>query len=229
MPLPRMLPTATATGPASVLIRGPGIERQVRARALAQQDRNVVGAAVGDDQVGLAVEVGDRDPDRVGSHVEAIPVVERRAELAVAQAGVNQHVVRPAVGDDQVGDAVAGQVGQRHGPGIEQSGGLVGQHGGLAGAVLDDHAIEPLVGVDEVGLAVAGQIGHRQRHVLVGLAIGAEGAVAVALQDEQIAVRVADQEVGDAVAIDIGDRQAVGLGPRVVAGEPGNRPGRCPA
>ena len=145
------------------------------------------------------------------------PPLSRRAELAVAQAGIDQHVVRPAVGDDQVGDAVAVQVGQLDGAGGEQAGGLVAQHGGLAGAVLDDHAIEPLVGVDEVGLAVAGQIGHGQRHRLVGLAIGAEGAVAVALQDEQIAVSVADQEIGYSVAIDVGDRQAGGLEPRIVA------------
>ena len=85
------------------------------------------------------------------------------------------------------------------------------------GAVLDDHAIEPLVGVDEVGLAVAGEVGHGQRHRLVGLAIGAEGAVAVALEDEHVAVSVADQEVGHAVAIDVGDRQAGGLGAGVVA------------
>ena len=105
--------------------------------------------------------------------------VERRAELAVAQAGIDQHVVAAAVGDDQVGDAVAIQVRQLDGPGREQTRGPVAQHGGLAGAVLDDHAIEPLVGIDEVGLAVAGEVGHRQRHGLVGLAIGPEGAVAL--------------------------------------------------
>ena len=94
----------------------------------------------------------------------------------------------------------------------------------------DDHAIETLVGVDEVGLAVAGQIGHRQRHVLVGLAIGAEGAVAVALQDEQIAVRVADQEVGHAVAIDVGDRQAGGVEARRRRSRARRSlPGRCRA
>ena len=83
-------------------------------------------------------------------------------------------------------------------------------------AVLDDHAIEPLVGVDEVGLAVAGEVGHGQRDGLVGLAIGPEGAVAVAQEDQHIAVGVADQEVGHAVAVDVGDRQAGGLGPGVV-------------
>ena len=115
-------------------------------------------------------------------------------------------------------------------PGLSRPVAWSPQHGGLAGAVLDDHAIEPLVGVDEVGLAVAGQIGHGQRHGLVGLAIGAEGAVAVALQDEQVAVGVADQEVGDAVAIDVGDGQAGGLEPRIVARRAsGNLPGRCPA
>ena len=40
-----------------------------------------------------------------------------RAELAVAGAQVDQHVVAAAVGDDQVGPAVAVQVGACHGPG----------------------------------------------------------------------------------------------------------------
>ena len=44
MTVPRRLPTATATGPASVLIRGPATSVKF-ARALAQQDRHVVGPA----------------------------------------------------------------------------------------------------------------------------------------------------------------------------------------
>ena len=63
--------------------------------------------------VAVAVEVGDGEAGRVGAGEEAVPAVDRRAELAVAQAGVDQDVVAAAVGDDQVGDAVAVQVGQR--------------------------------------------------------------------------------------------------------------------
>ena len=86
----------------------------------------------------------------------------------------------------------------------------------LVGAVLHDHAIEPLVSVDEIGLAVAGQIGHRKRHGLVGLVVGAERAVAVTLQDEQITIDVADQEIGYSVFIDVGYRQAGRLGACVI-------------
>ena len=68
-------------------------------------------------------------PDRVGADEEAVPAVEGRAELAVAQAGIDQHVVAAAVGDDQVGDAVAVEVGQLDGAGSEQARGLVAQHG----------------------------------------------------------------------------------------------------
>ena len=75
----------------------------------------------------------------------------------------------------------------------------------LVAAVLDDDAIEPLVGVDEVGLAVAGEVGHGQGDGLVGLAVGPEGAVAVAQQDQHVAEEVADQQVGDAVAVDVGE------------------------
>ena len=74
------------------------------------------------------MEVGHRDPHRIGAHEIAIAAVDRRPELAVAQPGIDQHVVAAAVGDDQVGDAVAVQVSQRHGAGVEQAGGLIGQN-----------------------------------------------------------------------------------------------------
>ena len=133
-------------------------------------------------------------PDEV-----AIPAVDRRPELAVAQAGVDQDVVAAAVGDDQVGDAVAVQVRQRHGAGLEQARRLIGQDGRIAGAVIDDHAIEPLVGVDDVLRAVAGEVGHGQLDGLVGLVVGLEGAVAVAQQHQDVAVGVADEQVELAV------------------------------
>ncbi len=176
-----------------------------------------------------AGEVGHRDPHRVGAHEVAVAVVDRRPELAVAQAGVDQDVVAAAVGDDQVGDAVAVEVGQRHGAGLEQAGGLIGQHGRVAGAVVDDHAIEPLVGVDDVLRAVAGEVGHGQLDGLVGLAIGLEGAVAVADQDQHVAVGVADQQVELAVARQVGDRQPVGFRTaRRRWSAAGIRPCRCP-
>ena len=44
----------------------------------------------------------------------SVPTAEAQAgtELAVPEPGIDQHVVAAAVGDDQVGDAVAVQVGQ---------------------------------------------------------------------------------------------------------------------
>ena len=48
--------------------------------------------------------------------------------------------------------------------------------------------------------------------VLVRLVIGLEGAVAVAHQDQDVAVGIADEEVELAVAGDVGDGQAVGFG-----------------
>ena len=103
----------------------PRNHRPARPAALTQEHRDVVGAGVGDQQVGLAVEVGDRQSGRVGADRETLGAVDRRAELAVAQAGVDQHVVAAAIGDDQVGDAVAVQVGQQDGARGEHAGGLV--------------------------------------------------------------------------------------------------------
>ena len=134
MPSPVTSWTTVDTGPAPALSRGPGTKVKPSPWRLVEQDGDVVGALVGDDQVGpaVAVEVGDGDADRVGAGEEAVAAVERRAELAVAQAGIDQHVVAAAVGDDQVGDAVAVEVGQRDGAGGEQAAGAVAQHGRLA-------------------------------------------------------------------------------------------------
>ena len=85
-------------------------------------------------------------------------------------------------------------------PGIEQAGGLIGQNGRIAGAIVDDHAIEALVGIDDVFGAVAGEVGHGQLDGLVGLVVGLEGAVAVAEQHQDIAVGIADEQVELAVA-----------------------------
>ena len=148
-----------------------------------------------------AGEIGDRDPDRVGADEVAVPAVDRRPELAVAQAGVDQDVVAAAVGDDQVGDAVAVQVGQRHGAGLEQAGGLIGQDGRIAGPVVDDHAVEALVGVDDV-LRSRCRVRSATASAMAWLASrsGCEGAVAVAQEHQHVAVGVADEQVELAVA-----------------------------
>ncbi|MBV8382916.1 MAG: VCBS repeat-containing protein, partial [Planctomycetaceae bacterium] len=167
---------------------------------------------LGDGQFGPAIN--DGNGYFVGTNPVGITVADLAGglpELAVAQAGVDQHVVAAAVGHDQVGDAVAVEVGQGHGARLQQSGGLIGQHGLGAGAVVDDHAIEPLVGIDVVLRAVAGEVGDGQLDGLVGLVVRLEGAIAVAHQDQDVAVGVADQEVELAIAQQIGDRQPIGF------------------
>ena len=73
-------------------------------------------------------------------------------------------------------------------PGSSRPVDLIGQHGRIAGAVVDDDAVETLVGVDDVLRAIAGQVGHGQLDGLVGLVVGLEGAVAVAQQHQHVAV-----------------------------------------
>ena len=70
------------------------------------------------------------------------------------------------------------------------------------------------------GLAVAVEIADGQADGLVGPLVRLERAVAVAQDDQQVALVVADQQVGDAVAVDVAHGQAG----RVVAGvDPGHR------
>src|SRR5262249_53285001 len=72
---------------------------------VAQQDRHVVGAGVGDDQVqeAVVVEVAEGDAGRVGAREVAHG---GGGEGAGADAHVDQDVVAAAVGDDQVEVAV---------------------------------------------------------------------------------------------------------------------------
>ena len=55
------------------------------------------------------------------------------------------------------------------------------------------------------------EVGDGQLDGLVGLVVRPESAVAVADQDQHVAVGVADQQVELAVARQVGDRQAVGF------------------
>ena len=65
--------TTVATGPEpSTENRTAGSKLIFPSLRLVEQDRDVVGALVGDQQVGLAVEVGDGDADRVGADEEAL-------------------------------------------------------------------------------------------------------------------------------------------------------------
>ncbi len=77
----------------------------------------------------------------------------------------------------------------------------------MLGSVIDDHAIEPLVGVDDILGAIPGEVGDGQLDGLVGFVVGREGTVAIAEQDQDIAVGVADQQIELAIAQS--DRQRV--------------------
>ena len=114
-PLPMTSATAVATGPTPAWSRGPGTKVKLLPDLLVDQDGNVVGSLVGDDQVEPAVagDVGDGDPHRVGAGEEAVTVVERRTERPIPQPGVDQDVVAAAVGDDQVENSVVVEVRQR--------------------------------------------------------------------------------------------------------------------
>ncbi len=157
----------------------------------------------------MPVDVGHGDPHGIGPHEVTVAAVDRRPELSVAEPGVDQDVVAAAVGDDQVGDAVAVQVSQRHGAGVEQSGGLIGQNGGIAGAVVNDHAVETLIGVNDVLRAVASQVGDGQFDRLICLAVGREGAIAVAEKYQDITINIADQDVELAVVRQVNEAQPI--------------------
>ena len=220
MPSPLTSRTTVAVGPEPALSRGPGVNVQSWPRALPEEDRDVVGALVGDDQVGeaVAVDVGDGDADGVG------PDGEGRWDLvvlAVAESEVDQDVVAAAVGDDQVGDAVAVEVRQHHGAGVQDALRAIAQDLRRRGdAGLDRDAVLALVGEGENVWPVRPEVGHRQGDLLVDVA-GREAPLTVAQEHEHVAVAVADEQVGEAVAVDVGDGQAGRVGADIVGLCPG--------
>ena len=96
-------------------------------------------------------------------------------------------------------------------PGASSPLAAVAHDGGVPAAVVDGDGVGPLVGEDEVVLPVAVEVGDRQGDPLLGAAVGPEGAVAVAEQDQDVAEVVADEQVGPAVGVDVGDAQAGGV------------------
>ena len=114
LPSPLTSPTATERGDEPTAKVAGSAEGAV---AVAQQHAHGVAAVVGDDEVGLAVAVDVRD--RHGYWVRAGGEVDRAAEGAVAVAEQHAHGVvvgaADAIGDDEVGLAVAVDVRDRHG------------------------------------------------------------------------------------------------------------------
>ena len=103
--------------------RGPAVKVMLSPCGLVEQDRDLVGALVGDHQVGQASPLTSATviPTGLVPAKKPCPPLIGRSELAVAQARIDEHVVAAAVGDDQVGDAVAVKVGQLDGAGGEQA------------------------------------------------------------------------------------------------------------
>ena len=149
--------TAVETGPTPAWRQRSLFKGETIAHLHVEQNRNVVGSLVGDDQIGPAVagEVGDRDADRVGAGEEAVTAVERRTESAVPKAGVNQNVIAAAVGDDQVEDPVVVEVRQLDRAGRYQPGGCISQNGRDAADGLNDELIGELIGEDKRGRRVS--------------------------------------------------------------------------
>ena len=180
---------------------------------------------IGHDQVGnaVAVQVGDGDADGIGSDRESL----RGAVLAAAEAGIDEDVIGAAVGDDEVGDAVAIEVGQHHGGRGKDTLGEVGQDLRSGTAGLDRDLVEAVIGEGEDVLPCVSEVGHRQGHLLIDFVIGHKAPVAVPQQHEHVAIGVADEQVGHAVAVDVGDGQPRRVRAGVVGLSAGRtRPGR---
>src|SRR5262249_7787738 len=111
-------------GPVTRLEPWTGHEAKTAACLDVDQDRDIVGAFVGDDEVrpSVGIDVGDGDAGRVGAGEESVAAVERRAELPIAEAGEAEDVVAAGVGDDQVGYPITVQVGQLHRARVDQTG-----------------------------------------------------------------------------------------------------------
>ena len=160
--------------------RSGGSERPVQV----QQHRHVVGAAVGDGQVGpaVAVEVARHEGDWLGPH----RVGHLGLEGAVAVAQQHRHVVGAVVGDGQVGPAVAVEVARHEGVWLgPHRVGHLGLEGAVAVAQQHRHVVGAVVGDGQVGPAVAVEVARHEGDWLgphrVGH-LGLEGAVAVAQQ-----------------------------------------------
>ena len=209
-----MSATTVATGPTPACESGPWHEGEAVAHLFVDQDGDVVGSLVGDDQVetAVAVDVGDGDSDRIGAREEAVTAVERRCYRTCRYRGrVDEDVVAAAIGDDQVEDSVVVEVGQRDGARGDQPGGRISQDGRTAADGLNDELIGELIGKDKRGRGCSARRVDGQRHLLVEVSDRLERAVAVTDQDLHVAQRVADEQVGLAVAGQVGDRQAIGF------------------
>ena len=194
-------------------------------RRLVDQHRDAVAAAVGDDEIGLAVAIDVTDRDRAG--VQPDRVVGLGLEGAVAPA--QQHRDAPGiegVGRDEVDLAITVDVTDRN-PVRVQPDRVVCLGLEAAVALAQQHRDAPRVGGigrDEVELAVAVDVGGHDRvgidaHRVFGF--GLEGAVALAQQHRDgaaAAVAVARDEIEFAVAVEIADRDRAGVQPDRVVG-----------
>ena len=187
--------------------------------AVAQQHRHVVGAVVGDGQVGAAVAVEVPRHEGAWRGPRRVPHLVLEGAVAVAQQ--HRHVVGAVVGDGQVGAAVAVEV-PRH-EGVWRDPRRVPHlvlEGAVAVAQQHRHVVGAVVGDGQVGAAVAVEVPRhegvwrgprRVPHLVL------EGAVAVAQQHRHVVgVVVGDGQVGAAVAVEVPRHEGDWRGPRRV-------------
>jgi hypothetical protein len=196
----------------------------------AEQHRDVVGAEVGSDQVGVAVAVEVADRDGVGAGADWVCDLVREAARAVAEQ--HRDVVGVDVPGDQVGVAVAVEVADcdGEGGGADRVGDLVRE---AARAVAEKHrdVVGEVVGGDQVLVAVAVEVADRDgvggvADRVGGLVLEAARTVAEQHRDVAVAVEVfvGSDQVLVAVAVEVAGRDGARVGAdRVVGPVEGDR------
>src|SRR5207244_4580751 len=135
----------------------------------------------------------DGHTGRVSAGEETVAVPDLSSEAAARQSGIDKDAVAAAVGHDEVGDAVAVQVGELDRAGGEQAIVPVLEDGRRRSPVRYRHLVERLASENEIVLSLAREIGDGQGHIAPGPLVRPESAVALARPDGRVAVVVADK------------------------------------
>ena len=207
-------PQAVGSGDDRAAVRRP-------VRGDAQQCRHVRRARVGDHEVACAVRVrSDRGRERVGPR----GVCGRRPEAAVACVEQHRHVVRTAVGHDDVRTGVA----------VEPGDGDMGRHPtDHAGREAGGRCERAVAGTEEHGDGRRAEVGDREVGVPVAVHVadrscvggdagveaggGAERGTGAAEHDEHLTRELTEDEVGVVVSVDVTDGHAGQEGPQRLA------------
>ena len=209
-----------------------GIRRRRSARnCRVEEHAHRIGTGIGDGEVRLAVAVDVANRDGEGNAPSGelgLVGIRRRRGARNRRVGKHAHGVGKVIGDGEVRLAVAVEVANRDGAGIEPSGelGLVGirRRRGAWSRRVEKHAhgVGTGIGDGEVRLAVAVEVANRDRagispsgeRGLVGKRRrrGARGR-RVEKHAHGIGIEIGDGEVRLAVAIEIANRDGGGISP----------------